>query len=150
MAGSKTHDGVRPSDDLENGESGPVPEPKKVRAFCRGPVRGGSHPMDLRTRDSTRFQAHSPFPIHERGCQLMTLSRTMTTKEAAVYLGVSQSSLTQGRMGGVRANRMPVPPFVKLGRKVIYLKEDLDAWLEQHRKVPTYPGSETLEYRGSS
>jgi hypothetical protein len=28
---------------------------------------------------------------------------------------------------------MTPPPFVKLGRKIVYLKDDLDTWLLKHR-----------------
>lgn len=60
-------------------------------------------------------------------------ARGLNEVEASVYLGVSRSSLRQGRMDGERQNRMPSPPFVKAGRRVIYLRDDLDAWLERHR-----------------
>ena len=33
-------------------------------------------------------------------------------------------------MDGNRENRTPAPPFIKIGRAVRYLREDLDAWLE--------------------
>lgn len=36
----------------------------------------------------------------------------------------------------------PGPPFVKIGRTVRYLKEDLDTWLEQFRQ---YPGGSIYE-----
>lgn len=53
--------------------------------------------------------------------------------EAAHYIGMSRSFLRQARMDGRRLNRTPGPPFSKIGRKVLYLKDDLDRWLEQHR-----------------
>lgn len=53
--------------------------------------------------------------------------------EASHYLGISRASLRQGRMEGRRENRLPPPPFVKLGRKILYLVDDLDRWLEDHR-----------------
>jgi hypothetical protein len=59
--------------------------------------------------------------------------RGLSEAQASKYLGISRSSLRQGRMDGVRHNRMPPPPFVQLGRKIIYLIDDLDQWLEQHR-----------------
>jgi hypothetical protein len=36
-------------------------------------------------------------------------------------------------MNGKRDSRMPTPPYVRLGRKVIYLRDDLDRWLEAQR-----------------
>ncbi len=59
--------------------------------------------------------------------------RGLSEEEAAHYLGISRASLRQGRMEGRRANRLPPPPFVKLGRKILYLKDDLDQWLEANR-----------------
>ncbi len=61
--------------------------------------------------------------------------RGLTEQEAATYIGMSCSFLRQSRMNGKRANRTPGPPFTKIGRKVLYLKDDLDAWLEAHRHV---------------
>jgi excisionase family DNA binding protein len=49
--------------------------------------------------------------------------------EAAVYLGVSPQFLE----GDVVSNRHKIP-YIKIGRKVYYLKSDLDAWIKS-RKV---------------
>ena len=65
----------------------------------------------------------------------MTNKRVYTTAEAAQYLGISTSTLRQGRMNGARTNRLKVPPHIKAGRKVLYLHDDLEAWIHQH-KVP--------------
>ncbi len=59
--------------------------------------------------------------------------RGLSEAEAANYIGMSQSFLRQARMDGKRLNRTPGPPFTKIGRKVLYLKDDLDGWLEAHR-----------------
>ena len=59
--------------------------------------------------------------------------KTMSEAEASVYLGVSRIALRQGRSNGRRDNRMPPPPYIKLGRKILYLVEDLDAWLLTYR-----------------
>jgi predicted DNA-binding transcriptional regulator AlpA len=37
-------------------------------------------------------------------------------------------------MEGNRGNRTPAPPFIKIGRSVRYLKEDLDSWLDSFFK----------------
>lgn len=63
----------------------------------------------------------------------------LTSKEAAVYIGMSHSFLRQDRMNGYRENRTPGPVFVKLGKSVRYLKEDLDAWLNTHRVIRSMP-----------
>lgn len=59
--------------------------------------------------------------------------RGLSEAEAANYLGVSRSTLRHGRCEGFRDSRMSPPPFVRLGRKIVYLKDDLDAWLAQNR-----------------
>ncbi len=61
--------------------------------------------------------------------------RGRSEAEAADYIGMSRSFLRQARMDGKRLNRTPGPPFTKIGRKVLYLKDDLDAWLEAHRHL---------------
>lgn len=58
---------------------------------------------------------------------------TLTEKEAAEYIGMSRSFLRKDRMDGIRENRTPGPQFLKLGKSVRYLKEDLDVWLLRHR-----------------
>ena len=59
--------------------------------------------------------------------------RLLTEKQAAPYIGMSRSFLRQSRMNGKRRNRTPGPPFLKIGRQVLYLADDLDAWLLEHR-----------------
>lgn len=65
--------------------------------------------------------------------QTTEIVRGMTEEQAAAYLGISRSTLRHGRCDGRRDGRMPPPPFVRLGRKIVYLKDDLDAWLAQNR-----------------
>lgn len=61
--------------------------------------------------------------------------RALTEKEAGGYIGMSRSFLAQSRMDGNRDNRTPAPPFIKIGRAVRYLKEDLDQWLDNFLKL---------------
>lgn len=61
------------------------------------------------------------------------LRLTLTEAAAATFLGISESSLRKGRMNGKRAKHIEPPPYVKLGRRVIYLIPDLYAYLERHR-----------------
>jgi predicted DNA-binding transcriptional regulator AlpA len=59
-------------------------------------------------------------------------SPLLSNNEAAAYLGLSNRTLPglRRRGGG--------PPYIKLGgRKVSYLKRDLDAWLESRRRLST-------------
>ena len=65
--------------------------------------------------------------------------RGLSEAEAAEYIGMSRSFLRQARMDGKRTNRTPGPRFSKIGRKIIYLKDDLDAWLEGHRRDVSPP-----------
>ncbi len=55
--------------------------------------------------------------------------RALTVKEAAAYIRMSESFLNNARSCG----SIDAPPFVKIGRAVRYLKEDLDQWLESRR-----------------
>ncbi len=60
-----------------------------------------------------------------------TLER-FTRTEAAAYLGVLPQTLAVWASRG-RYNL----PFVKVGRKVFYLRKDLDAWLESRTVTQT-------------
>jgi len=62
----------------------------------------------------------------------------LTEKEAAKYIRMSRSFLSQDRMNGYRVGRTPGPHFIKFGRTIRYRKQDLDDWLAQHR-VMRYP-----------
>lgn len=62
-------------------------------------------------------------------------TRVLSEQEAATYIGMSRSFLAQSRMDGLRANRTPAPPFIRIGRSVRYLLDDLDGWLNQFRKL---------------
>ncbi|MBU1362890.1 MAG: helix-turn-helix domain-containing protein [Gammaproteobacteria bacterium] len=52
----------------------------------------------------------------------------MTRPQAAEYLGTSHQFLEQDAV----TKRHGIP-FIKIGRKVAYLKSDLDSWLMAHR-----------------
>ena len=57
----------------------------------------------------------------------------LTEKEAAKYIRMSRSFLSQDRMNGYREGRTPGPKFMKLGRAVRYHRQDLDEWLNTNR-----------------
>ncbi|MDO6527874.1 DNA-binding protein [Motilimonas sp. 1_MG-2023] len=61
--------------------------------------------------------------------------RALNEQETSLYIGMSRSFLRQSRMDGERANRTIAPPFIKIGRAVRYLREDLDNWLNSQRKL---------------
>ncbi len=62
-------------------------------------------------------------------------TRALTEIQAASYIGMSRSFLAQSRMDGHRENRTPAPPFIKIGRSVRYLLDDLNDWLDQFQKL---------------
>ena len=55
----------------------------------------------------------------------------LTREEAALYLRVSRRWL--GRHTPAKGG----PPYIKLGRQPLYLKTDLDAWLQSRRNTGT-------------
>lgn len=59
----------------------------------------------------------------------------LNTESAANYLGVSASYLESCRVHPERGG----PPYVRLGRIVRYLREDLDGWLRAGRVTPLPP-----------
>ena len=61
--------------------------------------------------------------------------KVLSEIETAEYIGMSRSFLRQSRMEGKRTNRTPAPPFVKIGRSVRYIKDDLDKWLDSLQKL---------------
>lgn len=61
--------------------------------------------------------------------------RAFTEKEASQYIGMSRSFLRQARMEGNRVNRTPAPNFIKIGRSVRYMIEDLDQWLDRFHRL---------------
>jgi predicted DNA-binding transcriptional regulator AlpA len=63
-----------------------------------------------------------------------TVKRVLSEIETSQYIGMSRSFLRQARMEGHRDSRTPAPPFIKIGRSVRYLKEDLDNWLDSFFK----------------
>ncbi len=61
--------------------------------------------------------------------------RALTELQAARYIGMSRSFLAQSRMEGKRDNHTPAPQFIKVGRSVRYLREELDNWLNSLQKL---------------
>ncbi len=60
----------------------------------------------------------------------LPISRTLNEAEAAAYIGLSRSFLAKSRMQGHLKNRTLAPPFIKIGHRVRYRRDDLDNWLE--------------------
>lgn len=55
----------------------------------------------------------------------------LDTRRAAAFLSLSPKTLEAHRTRGGG------PPFIKLGRRVVYRQEDLDAWLAKRRRLST-------------
>lgn len=60
-----------------------------------------------------------------------TNQRVMRTREAADYCGSSASTFEKLRLKGGG------PLYSKIGRRVVYRVEDLDAWLATNRRRST-------------
>lgn len=56
-----------------------------------------------------------------------TATHTLREPDAASYIGISRAYLRQARMHGRG------PSFVRIGRAVVYRRDDLDAFLTAHR-----------------
>jgi len=64
----------------------------------------------------------------------MTLpTQVYNEKQAAQYIGMSVSYLRHDRCYGAIGGHTPGPSYLKLGRSVRYLKDDLDHWLTGNR-----------------
>ena len=62
----------------------------------------------------------------------MELDRNvLDTRSAAVYVGLSVSTLNKMRVFGTS------PIFLKLGRRVLYRRQDLDHWLSTKQQRST-------------
>jgi len=59
--------------------------------------------------------------------------RALSEAQAASYLNVSVSNLRKLRMNRGREGHMPPVPYVQLGRRISYLRDDLDKILVANR-----------------
>lgn len=60
----------------------------------------------------------------------------LSTLMAAAYVGLGKSTLDRSRVTGLIGNT-PAPPHIKIGSRVLYDPEDLDAWLASNRRTST-------------
>jgi len=61
----------------------------------------------------------------------MTTTNAMNADEAARFLGINPGTLAKWRVTGTG------PDFVKAGRRVTYLKTDLEGWQATRRRRST-------------
>jgi predicted DNA-binding transcriptional regulator AlpA len=59
------------------------------------------------------------------------LPKVITARTAARFVGLSESTLAKLRLNGNG------PTYCKLGRRVVYRPEDLDAWLQSRTTTDT-------------
>jgi hypothetical protein len=81
------------------------------------------------------LQQHIREEQPQHGPQDTPRKRALSEKEAADYLGISAHTLRQGRCDGQREGRMPIPPHYKIGKKIIYMEDELAVWLLKFRIV---------------
>ena len=65
---------------------------------------------------------------------MSTAPRYLSTERAAQLLGVAPATLLKWR------SRRRGPPFVKLGRRVVYNESVLRAWADAHAVTPSMIG----------
>lgn len=66
---------------------------------------------------------------------IIKIKKTLNEADAAKYIGMSRSFLSQDRMHGHRENRTKGPRAIKIGRKILYEIDELDAWLKKQIKI---------------
>jgi predicted DNA-binding transcriptional regulator AlpA len=75
------------------------------------------------------------YPVESGGVEMhpyeYKLRKMLSTPEAASYCGSSSSTFAKLRVYGGG------PIFLKLGRRVVYSPDDLDAWLASRRRTST-------------
>lgn len=64
--------------------------------------------------------------------------RMLIAEDAAAYLGLATQTLAKMRWSG------DSPPFFKVGRRVLYERDELDAWLAQRKRQSTSEAGELL------
>lgn len=64
----------------------------------------------------------------------MNSDKSMTSKEAAAFLGYAEKTLRESRVTGHLAG-VTTPPYIKRGQRVIYDKDDLCQWNAQFKKI---------------
>jgi len=71
--------------------------------------------------------------------------RNYSTKEAAHYLAISEQYLKNARMKS-NSKLLDAPKPTYLGcRRVVYLIEDLDAWIDSHKTQDVCDNTSAIE-----
>jgi len=69
--------------------------------------------------------------------EILKQKRALSEDEAAIYTDTSISFLRKGREGALPSGAAAPPPFIKVGKSVRYLRDDLDSWLDHFPKQLT-------------
>ena len=67
---------------------------------------------------------------------------TITSKEAAEFLGYAEKTLRESRVSGTLAG-VTAPPYIKRGKFCLYDPKDLAAWANQFKKI-THTGQSSI------
>jgi predicted DNA-binding transcriptional regulator AlpA len=94
-------------------------------------LRGPNPDAEICHHRSAAKRVSSPPTASPHQSTLAGDSGALPTPAAAEYLALSPATLETLRCRGGG------PPFVKLGRRVVYRREDLDAWLRQRIRRST-------------
>lgn len=76
---------------------------------------------------TTTYHQHT---LHHRLAAELDANPRFTRKEAAAYLGLAEKTLANW----ASTNRYELK-YHRCGKKVIYLKADLDAWMCEHASI---------------
>lgn len=60
----------------------------------------------------------------------MVQKQSLSTREVAAELGISAGTLMQARAG--KGNGFEALPFIKIGRRVIYRRSDVEQFIASH------------------
>ncbi len=70
--------------------------------------------------------------------------RSYTEEEAAYYIRMSMSFLRKTRLTGKHRSHVKGPRYIRIGKAIRYLKEDLDDFLSERRAAAEVGGGDTL------
>jgi len=62
--------------------------------------------------------------------QLPPIERHFTTRELAAFIHVNPETIENGRISG----NQNYPPFIKIGRRILYAESDVRVWLASFKK----------------
>lgn len=91
--------------------------------------------QEMNSANGHQENSKADLPEEDKGLPLAD-RRALSEAEAASYLGISVSSLRKQRMNGEREGHMPLIPWVRFGRRIVYLRDCLDTALESNRVQP--------------